>query len=675
MQTPVFFDFDLSNLDTDETGVDHPRITALQDGGFFVASTMESGNTFAAAATILNADGTTRVPFFEVSPDTLGRQIFNDATLLSNGNVVVGWHATYDGRLPNKFDAYGAVTAVITPQGAVLSETFHGYGREPVVAALANGSYGVAWWAHERWAPYDDGDGAGIFGQRVAADGTIGSARTQINTTTINDQNFPTIAALSGGNMVVAWESSPIGEGGKITSIIVDASFSAVTSERDLFTFQPGETASADIVSLANGGFAASSTQGIRIFNADGTLRADVSDTFETGSISGGSLAALPSGGFVAVVDARPVWDTIGDSANYQILGQRFNADGTRDGNFFRIDYGDTPGANAPEVAVLSGGSLAIAWGNDADTPTPAGRIISSTEPLGGPQDDILRGTAAADHLYGWEGDDVLIGAAGNDTLDSGGGADLIGADLGDDVMILSGQTQHAAGYMAFNVSSSTQTGTQMRVSIEGYTKLEAVSHAGAGIDTIQLGSGNEAFFLHDAFSDFNASARLVTDSTGKASTARFAGVERIEAFDGDDIIDLTSPDYSLAGLQIEIEAGEGDDLVWGSDANEVIHGGGGDDTIFGGAGLDMISGGAGADVFEFTRSATDTTIDDFNTGEGDSLRFYNTGNAVFDAASAEVSAGLLSISYTDTVTNTDQRLSIVFLDDAQGVLDAIEII
>ena len=62
--------------------------------------------------------------------------------------------------------------------------------------------------------------------------------------------------------------------------------------------------------------------------------------------------------------------------------------------------------------------------------------------------------------------------------------------------------------------------------------------------------------------------------------------IENISAGD-DDVIDLTSPDYSLSGQSITVD-GEGNDMLWGSDANETLKGGA-NDVLFGGAGVNEL--------------------------------------------------------------------------------------
>ena len=153
----------------------------------------------------------------------------------------------------------------------------------------------------------------------------------------------------------------------------------------------------------------------------------------------------------------------------------------------------------------------------------------------------------------------------------------------------------------------------------------------GADVDTVELTDGSDAFFLHDSFGGFHSSLTLVEDYDSRLGTARIANIENITSGLGDDIVDLTSPDYSLAGQNITVDGGSGNDTLWGSDANETLKGGVGDDELFGGAGTNVLTGGAGADEFQFTKTSTNDTIKDFSLIDGDTLKFFNKGGAQFD--------------------------------------------
>ncbi|WP_299144913.1 calcium-binding protein [uncultured Tateyamaria sp.] len=294
----------------------------------------------------------------------------------------------------------------------------------------------------------------------------------------------------------------------------------------------------------------------------------------------------------------------------------------------------------------------------------------------GGTGDDIVTGGSGSDTLHGADGNDTLNGGTGNDslsggrgddTLMAGTGADALDGDRGSDVIVLTGATYHTSGFEAFNISSDTQVGTGARVNLEGLVHIEAVIDGGLGADIVQLSEEGDAFFLHDAFSGFHSSVALTEDHDGNASAARFINIEVIRGMGGDDVIDLTSPDYSLAGVTLSINGGAGHDVIWGSDANESISGGSGNDTLFGGTGTDVLTGGEGADVFEFTRTSTDASVTDFDPSGGDILRFYNAGGAEFDAASVALTAQGILISFSDVTSGITQSLSI---DLAQSPAD-----
>ena len=306
------------------------------------------------------------------------------------------------------------------------------------------------------------------------------------------------------------------------------------------------------------------------------------------------------------------------------------------------VFYSEQPQLVSTELAdILVGGAEdETAWGgggNDA--------IFG----MGG--SDMLLGNEGRDTIEGGSGNDVLSGGEGSDRLIDGAGADLLSGDSGDDTVTLSGTTYHTAQYAAYNVSSASQTGTRQLINLAGKVKIEAVIDGGADFDSIELSDQGDAFFLHDAYSGFHQSVALTADYVGNDSTQRFIDVQNIDGLGGDDIIDLTSPDYSLAGETIQIDGGIGNDVIWGSDADETIHGGIGNDTIFGGIGTDLLIGGAGADTFQFTRTSTDTSVEDFDPTVGDTLEFFNNGDAIFDPSSLALTNTGVRVAYDEAGT------------------------
>ena len=218
----------------------------------------------------------------------------------------------------------------------------------------------------------------------------------------------------------------------------------------------------------------------------------------------------------------------------------------------------------------------------------------------------------------------------GDDTFELGAGKNYSGGGDGNDMIILSSDNKFTSSYVAKNISSSLQTGTEERLNLNGKTRFEDVMDGGADVDTVELTDASDALFLHDSFSGFHSSLSLSDDYAGELGTARIENIETINAGGGDDIIDLTSPDYSLAGQNITANGGEGNDTLWGSDANETLKGENGDDVLFGGAGTNSLTGGEGADEFQFTRTSIADTVTDYDLSSGDQLTFF------YEAASEE---------------------------------------
>jgi VCBS repeat-containing protein len=230
-------------------------------------------------------------------------------------------------------------------------------------------------------------------------------------------------------------------------------------------------------------------------------------------------------------------------------------------------------------------------------------------------------GTTGNDTHTGTAYDDTLLGLAGNDTLNGGTGADWLQGDAGTDTLILTPDSVWSSAHVGFNEGSPTISGTGQKVSLAGKNRFSDVLDGGSDADTLQLTNGNDAYFLHDAFSGFTAGITLATDVRGQASAVRGLSIEQILAGGGDDLVDLTSANYSIAG--VTVDGGSGNDMLWGNAGNDTLLGGDGNDTLFGGVGNDFLSGGAGADVFQFVHSGGGSDqISDFDTAQ-DKLRLY----------------------------------------------------
>ena len=294
---------------------------------------------------------------------------------------------------------------------------------------------------------------------------------------------------------------------------------------------------------------------------------------------------------------------------------------------------------------------------------------------------DVISGGDGVDTLYGYAGDDILDGGAGDDTLNGGSGDDILDGGSGDDTIILESNGTFGSYLFAYNTPSSLQAGTEESINLGGKTRFGDFMDGGADVDTVELTDGSDAFFLHDSFSGFHSSLNLTADNNGKSGTARIANIENITSGLGDDIVDLTSSNYSLVGQNITVDGGSGNDTLWGSDANETLKGGDGNDELFGGAGTNVLTGGLGADEFQFTMTSTNDTVTDFNAAEGDTLKFFNTGGATFDRDNVRGNSATDGIIIEYSIDNQTQSLDISLSSETwnlfvlRDVISSIEII
>lgn len=257
-----------------------------------------------------------------------------------------------------------------------------------------------------------------------------------------------------------------------------------------------------------------------------------------------------------------------------------------------------------------------------------AGDRYSSIEHLGGTRfNDVLIGSADANHLLGRGGNDRLegrggkdrlYGGAGDDTLIGGPGADRLYGGAGFDIASWAGSVLAIrVDLMAGRVSGGDAANDTL-VGIEGFV-------GGLGRDTL---IGNDrANFLdggagNDSLSGGEGSDHLLGDS-GDDTLIGGAGNDTLNGGSGVDLASYDSRHAVLLDLgktTAQKTGGNGTDLLigiehvltgWGDDSvtgsalanrlalgagNDRGYGGDGHDTLFGGRGTDLLEGGNGDD-------------------------------------------------------------------------------
>jgi len=223
------------------------------------------------------------------------------------------------------------------------------------------------------------------------------------------------------------------------------------------------------------------------------------------------------------------------------------------------------------------------------------------------------------ENIIGGDFADQLIGSSVSNQITGGYGEDRIQSNAGDDIVFLSSNMHWTTDFIAKNSLSKASA------TIAGKMRFTDAIDGGDDVDTLVLTDNDEgdAFFLHDSFSDLHAIIDVVSDGLGRETAARLVAVEKIQAGAGDDVVDLTSPTFTLRDTPLSIEGGDGDDILWAADGSDHLDGGDGNDTLFGGVGSDTLIGGDGADIFEFIATAATEldTIKDFSND--DTIKLY----------------------------------------------------
>ena len=265
------------------------------------------------------------------------------------------------------------------------------------------------------------------------------------------------------------------------------------------------------------------------------------------------------------------------------------------------------------------------------------------------------------------------------DNITTLGGYNTISALAGNDIVNLVSNSTWSGAYNAKNVSNNESIGTGQSINLSGLNRFSDVIDGGADTDTLNLTTGNDAFFIDDVYSNHHSSLTLSSTTQGVDSTARVVDLEVINAGEGNDIVDLTSSNYILANA-IEINGEAGNDTLWGSNGNDVIDGGIGDDSIFGGTGSDTLTGGTGSDIFQFTATAGSDIITDFDvSGGGDLIKLYYRAEDNHTNTNLSLASGVLTwdvdATNSDVVIDMSATVSSSDLNSLDVLITFVEIV
>ncbi|TXT56307.1 MAG: hypothetical protein BAJALOKI1v1_1940004 [Promethearchaeota archaeon] len=186
-----------------------PDISALSEDLFAVtwASWGQDGSSMGIFANVFNATtGINITAEFQVNDYYVNYQSYPSICALSEDTIAVAWEDWIQEESLNR-GIYARLFNATT--GTNITAEFHANfnttdnQERPSISALTEDSLVITWRSNGQ-----DGNGYGVFGRIFnATTGTNFTAEFQVNNYTTNNQEFPDIATLSEDNFAIAWES------------------------------------------------------------------------------------------------------------------------------------------------------------------------------------------------------------------------------------------------------------------------------------------------------------------------------------------------------------------------------------------------------------------------------------------------------------------------------------
>jgi hypothetical protein len=342
---------------------------AMDDAGNFVItwySVGQDGSAGSIFAQRFDAQGTPLSREFQVNDYRIGGQQHPAIAMNGTGHFVIVWHSMHqDG------DQLGLFAQRFNPQGERLGKEFQvntvtaGNQLGPVIAMDAAGHFVISW---SSWG--QDGDAMGIFAQRFDADGAKIGPEFQVNHYTNNSQLEPAIAVDAAGHFVISWSSR--GQDGDAMGIFAqrfDVDGTKVGPEFHVNTTRVGSQHDAAISMDIAGDFIISWSSrhpegsdwdiyGQR-FDAQGTpLGHEFQVNTHTGNSQQLQVSAVNQAGHMAIAWCSR--DQDGDAMG--IFAQRFDATGTPLGEEFQVNSFTASEQAVPSIAMNDAGHLVVVW-------------------------------------------------------------------------------------------------------------------------------------------------------------------------------------------------------------------------------------------------------------------------------------------------------------------------
>ena len=355
---------------------ERPKVSRNGVGGFVVVwqTYLQDGSLEGIAARRYDGFGSALGLNFVVNAYTTGNQTRPSVAIGSTGDFVVVWNSygqdgQYGGIFGQRFTNAGSPTG---SQFFVNTYTSGDQGS-PSVTKDGNGNFIVVWESGAgplALCCYQDGDGAGIYGQRYSSVGVAQGAEFRVNTYTRDYQTYPSVATDSTGNFVVAWET--YGQDRSDYGIWGQRYTNTGTQSGQDFqvnSFTPFGQTSPAVARNASGSFVIT----WQSYGQDGSGYGVYGQRYTSaGALSGSEFGVntattsdqnRPAVAMDTAGDFVVVWQSfLQDGSGSGIFGQRYNSNGTPKGIEFRVNTHTSGSQRYPSVSMDSSGNFVAVW-------------------------------------------------------------------------------------------------------------------------------------------------------------------------------------------------------------------------------------------------------------------------------------------------------------------------
>ena len=413
-----------------------PAVASNANGSAFLAAWDDPSAGGSVEGRIVNRDSFPAGSQFAINSTGAGNQTDASIAGLKNGQFITTF-TDYSSDPAGDIRAH-LIGAGGTPIGAdfgiATGSSFHD--SQSDVAALADGGYVVTWTRDFGAGDHD------IHGAILEANGSFRTLNVNINDN-LHNTSHASVAALTGGGFVTAWEESPAGGGNtEVRFRLFDAHGNGLNGAHDvgvLIDNFGSVNRDIQVAGLQDGGFAVAYTDNgwsgtntditVKVFNADGSARSSFlqANSAANGGVAAGdqslpSLTVLSNGFFVVG------WK---DSASSLEYVQAYDASGHAIGVNETLDYGVVE----TEIVGLSDGHLGVV--TETLFPDTSGTSLRSTVDY---LSRVITGDNTSETIHGVNDKlaETILALGGDDVITGGNGRDYIEGGAGDDTAVFS---------------------------------------------------------------------------------------------------------------------------------------------------------------------------------------------------------------------------------------------